>query len=304
MTRLFYTTMDNQTKCTELASWKEIAGHLGITIRTAQIWERDRGLPVHRRLGKHGRVFAQIDEIDGWRQRVTSSTRDADAPPAESIGAVVRPVPVRDRAVATVRPRSRTYVALLLVPILVAVGVSAYRLRDGAQPARYRFVRNGFIILGQKGHELWRKDFPDPFPRSGNGESAPGREKLFLQDVDYDGETEVVVSMTGMRNNAPEGELVCFSASGLSKWTFRTREAMRSRYGKPGGGRGAVNIALADFGRPVGRAFVVVMNYPDDPQIALVSPQDGHLMRQTAGDAPNPAAPATIAPSQLDRFFE
>jgi tetratricopeptide (TPR) repeat protein len=50
-----------------LDSWKEIAAHLGRTVRTVQRWERDEGLPVHRHLhNKLGSVYAYTDEIDRW----------------------------------------------------------------------------------------------------------------------------------------------------------------------------------------------------------------------------------------------
>ena len=51
----------------ELDSWKEIAAYLDVNVRTAQIWEKERGLPVRRLPGNHGRVFARVDEIESWR---------------------------------------------------------------------------------------------------------------------------------------------------------------------------------------------------------------------------------------------
>ena len=49
-----------------LSSWKEIASYLGVSVATAQRWEGELGLPVHR-LGKRRRVFAYTDEIDPWQ---------------------------------------------------------------------------------------------------------------------------------------------------------------------------------------------------------------------------------------------
>ena len=53
----------------ELKGWKEIATHLGVNIRTAQKWERDRGLPVRRLPGGHGRVAADPASLDAWRHQ-------------------------------------------------------------------------------------------------------------------------------------------------------------------------------------------------------------------------------------------
>jgi Tol biopolymer transport system component len=52
-----------------LDSWKEIARHLGRTVRTAQRWEKQESLPVHRhRHNRQATVFAYRTEIDRWLQ--------------------------------------------------------------------------------------------------------------------------------------------------------------------------------------------------------------------------------------------
>ncbi len=54
-------------EATALQGWKEIAAHLGITLRTAQAWEKDRGLPVRRGPGKRSVVYCLPSELDDWR---------------------------------------------------------------------------------------------------------------------------------------------------------------------------------------------------------------------------------------------
>ena len=52
-----------------LRSWKEIAGHLGTSVRTAQRWEREFQLPVRRIEAKRGAVvFAYPGELKTWLQ--------------------------------------------------------------------------------------------------------------------------------------------------------------------------------------------------------------------------------------------
>lgn len=52
-----------------LDSWKEIASHFGRQVRTAQRWEREEGMPVHRHLHRRrGTVHAWTDELDAWWQ--------------------------------------------------------------------------------------------------------------------------------------------------------------------------------------------------------------------------------------------
>lgn len=52
-----------------LTSWKEIAHYLGVNVRTAQKWERDKGLPVRRSSGSRSRVSADAASLDTWRQQ-------------------------------------------------------------------------------------------------------------------------------------------------------------------------------------------------------------------------------------------
>ncbi len=58
-------------------SWKEIAGYLKRGTRTAQRWDREEGLPVHRlQHDRLGSVYAYRSELDAWWAR-----RGAEAEP-------------------------------------------------------------------------------------------------------------------------------------------------------------------------------------------------------------------------------
>jgi hypothetical protein len=51
-----------------LGSWKEIASHLGTTVRTAQRWEKTEQLPVRRHLhAERHSVYAFVSELEQWR---------------------------------------------------------------------------------------------------------------------------------------------------------------------------------------------------------------------------------------------
>jgi hypothetical protein len=52
----------------ELRGWKQIAGYLDVTERTAQLWERQGGLPIHRLPGCKGRAFSTRPELDSWKR--------------------------------------------------------------------------------------------------------------------------------------------------------------------------------------------------------------------------------------------
>jgi len=59
-----------------LTGWKEISAHLRVTVRTAQLWEKQRGLLIHRYPG------------DG-KPRVYETAPDGNSP--EVAGAFRRP---------------------------------------------------------------------------------------------------------------------------------------------------------------------------------------------------------------------
>ena len=62
-----------------LMSWKQIAGHLGVSVQTAQRLEKSHNLPVRRRPGSgHPMVFALPEEIDAWSKN-NSFVRKASA---------------------------------------------------------------------------------------------------------------------------------------------------------------------------------------------------------------------------------
>lgn len=53
-----------------LNSWKEIASHFQRDVRTVQRWEKEEGLPVHRKVhSKLSSIFAYESELDGWWDR-------------------------------------------------------------------------------------------------------------------------------------------------------------------------------------------------------------------------------------------
>lgn len=59
---------------TTLRGWKEIAVFLGASPRSAQRWERELGMPVHRlRITTGSVVTAYPSELDSWRRQVSAA---------------------------------------------------------------------------------------------------------------------------------------------------------------------------------------------------------------------------------------
>jgi hypothetical protein len=74
----------------ELTSWKEMAHHLGVNVRTAQKWEKERGLPVHRASGARGRVSLEVASLDAWKQNLPSAPKPEDRSYCWSLGPGLR----------------------------------------------------------------------------------------------------------------------------------------------------------------------------------------------------------------------
>ena len=77
--------------------WKDIATVLGVSVRTAQRWEKRAGLPVlrlpaHRR----GQVMAVVQDLEAWREKQPTAspaglTEPAGRPPIGESVRVVAP---------------------------------------------------------------------------------------------------------------------------------------------------------------------------------------------------------------------
>ena len=59
-----------------LNCWDEIASFLDSGVKTAQRWEREDGLPIHRAGNGKGLVFAFPDELQHWLRIATASNTD------------------------------------------------------------------------------------------------------------------------------------------------------------------------------------------------------------------------------------
>ncbi|HVS31159.1 MAG TPA: tetratricopeptide repeat protein [Thermoanaerobaculia bacterium] len=100
-----------------LESWKEIAAHLGRSVRAVQKWEKEEGLPIHRHQHeRQGTVYAYPSELDAW---LKSRSVRPEAPAGRKasalwIGAGMAVLALVAIALVMTRPRSK--------PVTVAFG--------------------------------------------------------------------------------------------------------------------------------------------------------------------------------------
>jgi hypothetical protein len=182
-----------------LDSWKAIADHLGVTVRTAQRWESERGLPVRRLPGVKGRVIADPGQLDRWKTTITERSR-----PWSSV------------------PFLRTYgiaaTALLLALVMADGARYLARLRLGA-PAMFHFASRALIVTDTDGHEVWRHAFDRAIEA---GYYAPGTQQnlVWFGDIDGDGRVETLFVYCPADLETAGSVLYCFSDRGAVKWRF------------------------------------------------------------------------------------
>jgi len=171
----------------ELCSWKEIASYLGVGVRTAQVWERERALPVRRLPGGRSQVRASVEELDKWKRSGPT-------------------VPLRQWR------RWWRWAIPLLAVVLTAAAV-AVRSRPGI-PSRYRVEPQAFIIMDDRGRELWRR----PFPALKVAEYATDQ-NVWFGDLDGSGTISVVFLVHAAQQGAQES-LIAYNHHGVERWRF------------------------------------------------------------------------------------
>ena len=149
-----------RTPTDELSSWKEIAAYLGVGVRTAQVWERDRNMPVRRLPGGRGRVLASILELEKWK-RSADSAISTDSTPVTETRSVHEPAFISDSPAPRTPERSRlrsTFVVLTIVIITAFAAIAAHTWNR--TPVSARVDRDVLIAVDDTGRETWRKAFP------------------------------------------------------------------------------------------------------------------------------------------------
>lgn len=190
-----------------LDGWKEIANYLNRAVKTAQRWEAERGLPVHRvgGDGPGGSVFAFRHEVDTWLLGASSSPDDGEAP--GDLGALGE-----DRAPG--RPNRKLRVAalfLLVSTAAVLLGSRTLELRHSPAAVGTRDERL-LIAYDAAGREIWRHLEDEPFSTVLGDSLRPVAEVV---DLDGDGVAEIVALL---RNPDGAGRLVAFDADGSVRW--------------------------------------------------------------------------------------
>lgn len=226
-----------------LDGWKAIAAYLGKSVRTAQRYHRELGLPVYHRRGIDTEgVYAQRSDIDAWQtsSAARAATSSLGTPPPEGPGAKSIPV---DRWFRPSGPSTLALSGVLVLGVAIVVLVT-YHYRTliivdaSIQPAKYQVVVNELRVFNTDGNLLWVHQFPAPLVetiyraradsrrvdagRIGDTEPASRRmPSVEIGDIDGDGDSEVLVVAHYMQAPA---ELLCFDRTGGVRWTYKPKQ--------------------------------------------------------------------------------
>lgn len=196
----------------DLTGWKEIAAHLGRSVRSVQRWESDLGLPVRRvRTQTSEVVFARRSEIDAW-----VAARSANGLPRDEDNGSA----VSELALSTGRGHSWLVAASLLAAVAVALAAGrALLVRRTGEPARWA-VENGVLLVRDiRGDFLWAHRFDRPLAPGVTDTGRPGVSNVAFSDVEGDGATEVLATL--------QQSLYCFEHDGRLRFRHAVRRAVR-----------------------------------------------------------------------------
>jgi len=219
-----------------LSSWKEIASYLGVSVRRAQQWETELGLPVERfSTEQRARISARRSEIDRWLRERTGP--GSAGQPGGDVG-LVQEQPSTPTAAAAAPARARLVTRGLrwMVALVAALSLAAAAsltwplIRPASRaPASARIVDGELHALDASGRLVWRVTFPEGRARPPYFEAPLERAGLawrtstpLVQDIDGDGETEVLfVLNTNSADGASTGyQLICFGPDGTERWRY------------------------------------------------------------------------------------
>jgi len=244
-------------------SWKAIAGHFGVSVRTVQHWELDRNLPVYRMPGERGRVYAFVDELDAWSRNAAPEPEPAAEPKGN------------------LRFRAWTAAAVLLMAAMAAV---YFWVQSRPRPESWAVEGRDLIALGRDGETLWRHAFAKPIWRRWLAHpegSLEYRTMPVVEDFDGDGAREVVAVYWPKDEPEAVAEVHAFDSGGRPEWRFKARPAATAS-GKPVEGPYDLRMLFAvpvPGGKPP--ALVAVSNHRGSfpSQVAILSSR-GEVLRE------------------------
>ena len=229
-----------------LDGWKEIASYIGRGVRTAQRWERDLGMPVHRlNTGVADVVYANPAELDGWLRRqsrgdlapVAAEHDDTHAgPAANGVGPHAAAEPAGMPGQFLQRPvAAHRWIWPVVTAAVATAAFAGWSLAGGAgraaapalraQPASVVPSGDTLSVLGPNQELLWQHRFAAPILEYSPESPGQFRRAWDIRDIDRDRSSEVLFA----RAHSADQRVYCFNRDGSVR--FATSIDTRVRFG-------------------------------------------------------------------------
>lgn len=245
--------MNQPASGSPLQSWKEVAAFLGVSVRTAQYWEREKGLPISRLRGEKGRIFANPEDLERWRGQNSSATR-----PFQTIAFW----------------RSYSFGATLALLMVCGHDVFQHIRQTPGVPVRFQTEDGVLTAIDAHGRVVWNKVFPARAEfESYSAQRSYPRRHVSAGDIDGDGRIETVY-LVPPGSNPTLREMVCFSQDGTERW--RSALALRNpALWKDGQSVIVTDIEVASRRDHSGAVFVARCRLPDHHGVVAAMDHDG-----------------------------
>lgn len=252
----------------QLSTWKTIADHLGISIRTAKTYEHKHGMPVHRLPGQKARVWAYPEELEQWRRSHTAVTEEPE--PEQSVE------PERPR-----KPRFLWNGVIAAGSMLLALSVGVYYMLvvPHGPMANFQVHSNFVSAVNAGGQELWRHRF-------GYIQNELGYVSIARPQISWMGDwgkgQKLLLQTAPISISYLGNDVFCFSDSGKVEWTFRNRHSVGDAGGSTMVPPYFVNgIQVLRRRNPADTRIVVSSNhYIEQADQVAVLDTNGHLLAE------------------------
>ena len=222
------------TSSDTLQGWKDIAAYLGRSVRAAQRWERELGLPVHRIKTTDGQtVYANRAEINAWRTSrdlPKAQANDIEEAPAPAADSSDSPQPQPAPTPRASWPLRRWIWHALGAALTLAAGVSLGKYTRAPQAGGIVNVFAGgtkVVAMDAAGHQVWAHDMGRMVGQLTWRSVSPSGNPEPVRRLGKDGPILMALrTIPGSQAIATDDTLVAFDQKGRIRWQFSPRATL------------------------------------------------------------------------------
>jgi len=165
-----------------------------------------------------------IETIPGQGYHFIATVLSDDTPAEEDT--------VSEHASLSARAKIRWRATTILVGSLALAALGAllvFRPAHAPNPQRATVVGTKLTAFDDAGHALWRYQFPGPLLpiAAGSNFDLAQNSETYVQDLNGDGKTEVLVAASHGVKDESSDELYCFAANGRLLWHYQPHADFR-----------------------------------------------------------------------------